>query len=95
MARYSSLTQETFHRRLRRQYPQHFEFSVSYTTRKKRDGEDEGINYFFVTREEFEKVLYNYKKIAENDFIEHVEFAGNYYGTSRSFLEQIRKKGKV
>ncbi len=50
--------QETFHKRLRRQYPQFFEFSVSYTTRPKRDGEVEGINYFYVSREEFQRVKY-------------------------------------
>lgn len=54
--------QETFHKRLRRQYPLHFEFSVSFTSRAKREGEIEGVNYFYVTREEFEKVETNYPR---------------------------------
>jgi guanylate kinase len=46
----------TFHERMRREYPDVFEFSVSYTTRKPRPGEVHGVNYFYVTKEEFEKV---------------------------------------
>ncbi|RXK88697.1 guanylate kinase [Chlorobaculum sp. 24CR] len=51
------------------------EFSVSATTRQMRDGERDGVDYHFLAREEFEK------KIAENGFIEHEFFFGNFYGT--------------
>ncbi|AOS82868.1 guanylate kinase [Chlorobaculum limnaeum] len=51
------------------------EFSVSATTRQMRPGERDGVDYHFLSREEFEK------KIAENGFIEHEFFFGNFYGT--------------
>lgn len=79
----------TFHTKLREDYPDVFAFSVSYTTRKPRAGEVHGINYFYVTREEFDQ------RVKEDDFIEHVEFAGNCYGTSKSYLEHLNRSGKV
>ncbi|UWX57895.1 guanylate kinase [Chlorobaculum sp. MV4-Y] len=51
------------------------EFSVSATTRQMRSGERDGVDYHFLSREAFEK------KIAENGFIEHEFFFGNFYGT--------------
>lgn len=62
-------------------------YSVSMTTRKPRQGEIEGKNYFFVTHEEFEKA------IAKDEFLEYAEFVGNYYGTPKSFVESERLKG--
>lgn len=50
-------------------------YSVSMTTRKMRPGEVDGKDYYFVSREEFEK------KIEEGKLLEHAEFVGNYYGT--------------
>ncbi|MDO4174304.1 MAG: guanylate kinase [Eubacteriales bacterium] len=50
-------------------------FSISATTRQPRAGEQEGIHYFFLTRQQFEQ------KVAENGFLEHAEFSGNCYGT--------------
>ena len=50
-------------------------FSVSATTRQKRSGETEGINYYFLSKEEFEE------KIRNGGFIEHEFFFGNHYGT--------------
>ena len=55
--------------------------SVSYTTRAPRAGEVNGREYHFVTRGEFERM------IAANDFLEHAEVYGNYYGTSRRWIE--------
>ncbi len=52
-------------------------FSVSMTTRPPREGERESVDYFFVTREEFEKLL------AEGGLLEYNTFVGNYYGTPR------------
>lgn len=63
------------------------EFSVSYTTRPPRGSEQDGREYHFITREEFEK------RIAEGDFLEYAEVFGNYYGTSRQSLEQARNEG--
>ncbi len=65
-----------------------FNFSVSATTRKPREGEKDGVNYFFKTREEFEKM------IAEDAFLEYAEFCGNYYGTPRTYVESLLDEGK-
>lgn len=64
-----------------------FRYSVSFTSRKPRPGEVDGVNYFFVTREEFEE------RIKNGDFAEHVEYCGNYYGTSASYIRSLRDQG--
>lgn len=64
------------------------EFSISYTTRKPRGAERNGIEYFFVTRHEFEEM------IARDEFLEHADVFGNYYGTARRFLRQAESDGK-
>ena len=58
-------------------------FSVSFTTRTPRPGEVDGINYNFVSREEFERM------ISAGELLEYAEYVGNYYGTS---LKVIREK---
>lgn len=63
-------------------------FSVSYTTRKQRGSEQEGREYYFVSREEFEKML------AQDEFLEHAEVHGNYYGTPRRFLREAEERGQ-
>lgn len=57
-------------------------FSVSVTTREKRDGETEGKDYFYVTKEEFEQ------KIKDNDFLEYASYNNNYYGTLKSKINE-------
>ena len=64
------------------------EFSVSYTTRPPRGSEKTGREYFFVSRAEFQNM------IAHDEFLEHAEVFGNYYGTSRQFLRQAEREGK-
>ena len=64
------------------------EFSVSYTTRPPRGSEKSGREYYFVSREEFEKM------IAEGEFLEHAGVFGNYYGTAKRFLRQAEADGK-
>ena len=63
------------------------EVSVSYTTRAKRPGEREGIDYHFVTQETFQKM------IDDDQFIEHAEVFGNYYGTSRQRIKEKMHAG--
>jgi guanylate kinase len=63
------------------------EFSVSWTTRPPRGSEQNGREYRFTTREEFERM------IAAGQFMEHAEVFGNYYGTARSSLEAARREG--
>lgn len=64
------------------------EFSTSMTTRKPRSGEEDGKDYYFVTREEFQDA------IAKGDFIEYAEVFGNYYGTPKKEVESRLKEGK-
>ncbi len=64
------------------------EFSISYTTRKPRGSEQNGREYFFVSREEFEKML------GEDEFLEHATVFGDYYGTARRFLKDAKAQGK-
>lgn len=61
--------------------------SVSMTTRQKRDNETDGINYYFVNRDYFEK------KIAEEKVLEFAEYAGNYYGTPKEPVDNMLAKG--
>lgn len=63
------------------------QFSISYTTRPPRGSEQNGKEYFFVTRERFQEM------IAAGEFLEWAEVFGNYYGTSWEFLEQARQRG--
>ncbi|GAA0077997.1 guanylate kinase [Clostridium sp. CTA-5] len=62
--------------------------SVSATTRSPRNGEIDGINYHFLSKEEF------LRRIEENDFLESAEVYGNYYGTPKSNVEEILESGK-
>ena len=64
------------------------EFSVSMTTRLPREGELDGKDYFFVSKETFKKA------IEEDKFLEHARYVENYYGTPRDYVEQERNKGK-
>ena len=61
--------------------------SVSHTTRAKRPGEEERIDYFFTTESEFNQMVSN------NDFIEHAEVFGNFYGTSKNYVEENLDSG--
>lgn len=63
-------------------------YSISMTTRKKRPGEVEGVNYYFVTREEFERAREN------GELLESCEFVGNYYGTPVRGVEKMCSEGK-
>jgi guanylate kinase len=64
------------------------EFSISYTTRASRGSETNGRQYYFISRDEFEKM------IREGAFLEHAEVFGNYYGTARRFLQQAEEHGR-
>ena len=63
-------------------------YSVSATTRQPRQGETDGINYFFKSRDQFQDM------IARGAMLEHAEYVGNYYGTPRDFVEQTINSGK-
>ncbi|CAH0120105.1 MULTISPECIES: guanylate kinase [unclassified Paenibacillus] len=63
-------------------------YSVSATTRQPRLGEEDGVNYFFKTREQFLDM------IERDELLEYAEYVGNYYGTPRRFVEQTLAQGK-
>lgn len=63
-------------------------FSVSYTSRPKREGEKHGMNYYFVETKEFEKLL------EEDFFFEWAKVHNNYYGTPKKFINEWLKEGK-
>ncbi len=65
-----------------------YALSISMTTRNPRPGEEDGREYFFTTRENFEE------KIAQNGLIEYAEYCGNYYGTPRDYVEKQLIAGK-
>ena len=62
--------------------------SISATSRKPRNGEQEGVDYFFITAEEFER------KIKNGDFLEYANVHGNYYGTLKSEVVERLKRGE-
>ena len=62
--------------------------SVSATTRSPREGEVDGVNYYFLTQEEFKK------KVDNNEFLEWAEVHGNYYGTPKFNVEEMINEGK-
>jgi guanylate kinase len=72
---------------LRMRLPQ-LTYSVSATTRQPRQGEENGVNYFFKTREQFLEM------IEKDELLEYAEYVGNYYGTPRDFVEQTLEQGK-
>jgi guanylate kinase len=63
------------------------DFSISYTTRQPRGNEQNGVEYFFVSRDEFDQM------IRRGEFLEHAEVFGNCYGTATRFLQQAEQKG--
>ena len=70
-----------------RNYPE-FKLSISATTRDPRPGEQDGVNYFFITKDEFQI------RIKNDEFIEWAEFCGNFYGTPKSNIESLLNEGK-
>ncbi|MGX7092672.1 guanylate kinase [Hutsoniella sourekii] len=62
-------------------------YSISATTRKMRDGEVDGVDYFFISREEFENL------IQEDALLEHAEYVGNYYGTPIKKIQENLEAG--
>ena len=62
--------------------------SISYTTREPRDGEKDGVDYFFVEKSEFEKL------VKEDKFIEHAEYCGHLYGTPVGPVSEVADDNK-
>ena len=75
----------TITKKLSQKYP-NLKVSVSHTTRKPRSNEIDGIDYYFTSKVEFEKL------IKENNFYEHAEIFGNYYGTSKKLVKKLHEQ---
>ena len=65
-----------------------FEYSISATSRPKRPGEIDGVDYYFKTREEFEQMIKN------GELLEYTEYVGNYYGTPVKYVQETLAAGK-
>lgn len=74
---------------LQERHPDTFTLSVSHTTRSPRPGESHGVHYHFVPHADFEAL------IARDGFVEHAQFSGNRYGTSRQAIRDLEDQGKV
>ena len=74
----------TITKKLSQKYP-NIKISISHTTRKPRPNEIDGVDYHFVTREEFEKL------IQKNNFYEHAKIFDNYYGTSKNSVNKLHQ----
>ena len=85
---FSGAGKGTLMKRLLEKYEERYALSVSATTRQPREGERDGIEYFFKTKEEFEKM------IAKEELIEYARYVENYYGTPRAYVEQMLEAGK-
>ncbi|KAF2846278.1 guanylate kinase-like protein [Plenodomus tracheiphilus IPT5] len=70
-------------------YPDKFGFSISHTTRAPRGTEQNGVEYYFVTKDEFQEL------VEQKGFVEHAQFGGNCYGTSVKAVKDIAEKGRV
>ncbi|ASN12312.1 guanylate kinase [Latilactobacillus sakei] len=65
-----------------------FHYSVSMTTRKPRPGEQDGVDYYFVSKEEFEQ------EIANDGMLEYAQYVDNYYGTPMKYVNQTLESGR-
>ncbi len=73
---------------LLKRYPEEYSLSISATTREPKDGEKEGVSYFYKTREEFERM------IADGLLLEYAVYNDDYYGTPADYVLQEMNKGK-
>ena len=83
----SGVGKGTLKAKLFEEFADQITYSVSATTRGPREGEVDGKDYFFISRQEFER------RVKNNEFLEHAEFAGNSYGTPRAYVEKLLDSG--
>lgn len=84
---FSGAGKGTLMKKLMEEYD-NYALSISMTTRNPRPGEEDGREYFFVAKEQFEE------KIGQDGLIEYANYCGNYYGTPRAYVEQQLEAGK-
>lgn len=83
----SGVGKGTLKAKLFEEFADRIAYSVSATTRGPREGEVDGKDYFFISRQEFER------RVKNNEFLEHAEFAGNCYGTPRAYVKNLLDSG--
>ena len=85
---FSGAGKGTLMKALLAKYADRYALSISATTRGPREGEQDGREYFFLKKEEFEQM------IEEDALIEHAQYVGNYYGTPKKYVMEQREAGK-
>merc|ERR1711879_873057 len=85
----SGVGKSTLLRRVIKEFPDRFGFSVSHTTREARPGEQDGVHYHFVEEKKMREL------IADNQFVEHAVYNGNLYGTSKKSLADVKAHNKI
>ena len=85
---FSGAGKGTIVKKLMNNYPDNYALSISATTRSPRPGEEDGREYFFRTRDEFETM------IRQDALIEHATYVNNYYGTPKAYVEEQLTAGK-
>lgn len=85
---FSGAGKGTIMKHLLNRYPGEYHLSISATTRAKRQGEEDGREYFFKTREEFDQM------VANDELLEHATFNGNSYGTPKAYVQKLIDEGK-
>lgn len=85
---FSGAGKGTIMKHLLSDYPEKYHLSVSVTTRGKRQGEEDGREYFFKTKEQFEDMIRNH------ELLEYASFNQNYYGTPKAYVDQLLSEGK-
>ena len=85
---FSGVGKGTLVRRLMERYKEQYALSISATTRDPREGEQDGREYFFRKKEEFEKLIEN------DELLEYASYCGNYYGTPKAYVEDQMAQGR-
>ena len=78
----------TIMKELFKKYPEQYALSISATTRQPREGETDGVEYFFKETKEFEQM------IADGELLEYAQYVDNYYGTPKAYVEKQLADGK-
>ncbi|SCM20432.1 guanylate kinase, putative [Plasmodium chabaudi adami] len=85
----SGVGKGTLIKKLFNEFSNHFRFSISCTTRNKREYEKDGVDYYFINKEEFEE------KIKNKQFLEYDNYANNLYGTLKTEYDQAENENKI
>lgn len=85
---FSGAGKGTLVKELMKKYPKQYALSISATTRKPREGEVQGKDYFFVSKERFQEM------ISQDEFIEYAQYVENYYGTPKAYVQEQMTNGK-